>query len=65
MKRHDNFTAAVLTVAGLSWMAGLTGCAPQPAPPIRVIQESEIKVGAGGETISTTPAAAPAAEEKK
>lgn len=61
MRRHDNFIAAAFTVAG---MAAISGCAPQPAPPIRVIQESEIKVGAGGETLST-PAAAPAAEEKK
>ena len=63
MRRHDNFIAAAFMVAG---MAAISGCAPQPAPPIRVIQESEIKVGAGGETISAAPApAAPAAEEKK
>lgn len=62
MRRHENFIAAAFTVAG---MAAMAGCAPQPAPPIRVIQESEIKVGAGGETLSAAPAAAPAAEEKK
>lgn len=54
MKRHEFTIASCL----LTLAAGLAGCAPQPAPGLRVLQESDVKVGLQGETISPSAATA-------
>jgi hypothetical protein len=48
-------TAAVSLVA---LAAVLTGCAKPPTPEVRVIKESDIKVGVKGETLTSVPAPA-------